>query len=250
MAILRKLLFIIYKKGILLFLSFLALIVLSLIVLQFMPQAKIKNVSVSNVSSQSLTLSWTTDKDAETKVLISKDEKFPLIPLVANFKFDDRDKTLRQTQKRKTHYITFSNLTPNTHYKIRIYQGLIGIYDQKVTTGSSLTVFSPNPVYGKVLKSDRKSPAEGVIVYLRVAEASKSSALLSTLTNAEGRWSIDLSNARIRNLSKPFKISVKSTFERAVLDDGSGKRYKLIVKVGKDKPWPTIVLRSPEQADK
>ncbi len=213
------------------------------------PNSYPKNVSVSNVSSQSITLSWTTATPMETKVLLSEAGNLQILPVFFYSSIgDDRDKTGDLVRTRNVHYVTLKDLKPNTRYVARIYSGLRQVYEKKLTTGPAIVLNEPNLVYGKVL-GEKSAPVANALVYLRmISKEGSSSALLSAMTNEQGKWSIEASNARIRNLKKGFNpLGVK--YEMMIVDDGRGKRFKATTTPKFDKPWPNIVLQASGSAE-
>lgn len=203
-----------------------------------------ENISVSNVSSASITLSWTTDGPDETKVVLTEANLSQYLPFFFYRTIgDDRDRESGFNPKRNVHYLTLKDLKPSTRYIARIYSGLRQVHTQKLTTGPIINLPEPNLVYGKLLNGDQTA-ASGIPVYLRlVSKEGSSSALLSSLTNEKGSWSIEASNARIRNLGRAFNGRGVS-YETLVVDDGMGNRFKATTIPGKDKPWPNIVLQA------
>lgn len=207
------------------------------------PTSPIQNLFVTNISDQQVSLTWITQKPTKGEVVISEDGKFPLLPILGKKTYkDDGEKNLNRTGFYTTHQITINELTPNKTYQYLIYQGWKKVYQGSFKTAPTLSSLSaPNPVYGRVLSSDKKSPAVGAIVYLQAKTGKNSSALLSTLTNIEGRWSVDLGNLRTKDLKLNFKVS-SSSAEQVVVESGTKGKFKATTAFGKDKPWPDIIL--------
>lgn len=196
------------------------------------PSSQPQNVFISNITNGQATISYTTKTPTKGTVLISKDGKFPALPLFVNPTKDDGEKNLKKSGFYTTHHITLTNLESKTIYKFRIYQRLRKVYDGQFKTNTvSSSLSSPEPVYGKVLTVDKK-PIIGAIVYLQVENEASKSALLSTLTNNEGGWSIDLANLSLDDYTKEMVV-----VEAAEL--GRGKAYTT---PGKDRPWPDILI--------
>lgn len=206
------------------------------------PKSAPQNVFVSNLTDAQATVSYTTKIPIRSYILVSKNGKFPLLPIFTKPILDDGEKNLGKNGFYATHHITISNLDPQITYKFRIYQKLKAIYEGEFKTASiSESPASPSPVYGKVFTSDKK-PIVGAIVYFRAENKSNKSNLLSTLTNVNGGWSIDLANLKTADYTKQFVLTDK-TIETIVVeaaDNGSGKASTT---VGKDKPWPDILLK-------
>lgn len=186
------------------------------------PTSLPENVWISNVTDQSLTISWTTPKPCFGFVFYSS-KKIPFalltrIPfltslMISHFYFpypkiaaDDH------LDFDNTHHVTLKNLKPETAYYYRISTGL-HLYryyleeDKKqilpsIKTGPVLEELSvPEPVYGQVvLEKDLETPVKNAIVYFKTFESN----LLSTLTSDYGNYILDLSNLR----TKDFKNQV------------------------------------------
>lgn len=222
----------------------LLIIALMLYVLKLIePASAPQNILVSNVTDRQATVSWTTAKPTRGLLVVSEDGNFPLLPTFAKKTYkDDGEKKTGRERFYTTHHATISDLAPNKTYQYLIYQGWKKMIQGKFTTGSTLASISvPNPVYGRVLSSDKK-PMVGAIVYFQADTDKEKSALLSTLTNIEGRWNLDLGNLRTKNLKFSFKIASKSA--EAVVVEGANKgKGKAFTSSDKDKPWPDIILK-------
>ncbi len=59
----------------------------------------------------------------------------------------------------------------------------------------------------------------GVLIYFQASNEATKSALLSTMTNKDGGWSLDLGNLRTVDLQNIFKIT-PNTKEEIILDAG------------------------------
>lgn len=204
------------------------------------PTSPVQNVFVTNVTDGAATVTWTTAKP--TKGAVTINQWFPL-PVFIGLNKDDGDKNLSRQNFYTTHHATISNLQPQKTYKYKIYQGAKPMYQGSLKTGPTPeSIGTPNPIYGKVITSDQK-PVVGAIVYFRAAGPDGvKSALLSTLTNLQGGWTIDLSSLRSADLTKPFTITKDST-EEIVVEAGSRGRAKSQSTPGKDKPWPDVFLK-------
>ena len=233
------------RKSLILLISFFVLIVLILLVdlVIFMePASKPNNVLISNVADKQATVSWTTEKATRGTILISENNQFPAVLAFAK-KTDKYEESSMLQGHYATHSITLTDLKPNTTYNYRIYQGFRAAYQDSFQTGPILdTILTPNPVYGKI-KEASKNPAVGAIIYLQLFSAEGTqSALLSTLSNQQGGWSIDLANARSIDLQKSFPLE-KKTREEIKVERGKGESIKEATSFGKDQPWPDVILR-------
>lgn len=204
------------------------------------PASLVQNLLVTNVTDHQTTLSWTTQKPTKGLVVVSEDGKFPILPMFAQKTYqDDGEKNSRRQGFYTTHHITVGELQPQKTYQYLIYQGWKKAYRGSFVTGPTLnSISAPNPVYGKVLDSDKKTGVAGAIIYFQAT----ASAMLSTLTNAEGGWSVDLGNLRTQDLEMSYQLSTKSA-EMVVVETGVRGKFKATTVFGKDKPWPDIILK-------
>ncbi len=208
------------------------------------PSSDVRNILISNTSDHQATISYTTTIPTRGTMMVSANSKFPLLPVFSkDLQKDDGENNTSKTGYYLTHHITVGNLAPSKKYNFRIFQGQKKVFEGTFFTGSTPPSFtSPNPVYGKVVKSDKKTPVVRAIVYFKVVKDASSSALLSTLTNAEGGWSIDLANLRDPNL-RNLSVLTKKTQEQIIVEAGNLGRVKAATILGKDKPWPTIIVK-------
>lgn len=204
-----------------------------------------KEIAITNVSSGQATVSWTTDKPTKGVILISDNGRFPLSPIVADLIYKDDDEKGTPTIARYlTHSVTIGKLESDTRYQYRIYQGLKKVYQGEFKTAPILSdIATPNPVYGQVLAADGKTPVVGALVFLRVENNSVSSSILSTLTNLNGRWSIDLANLRTSDLKGPFTQN-KTSVNQLIVESGNKGRFKSATSSAFTKPWATIILKA------
>lgn len=207
------------------------------------PASAPQNILVSNISDRQATVSWTTTKATRGLLVVSEDGKFPILPIFAKKTYrDDGEKKTRRERFYTTHHVTIRELAPNKTYQYLIYQGWKKMIQGEFITGPTLaSISTPNPVYGRVLSLDKK-PLVGAIVYFQVETDKEKSAVLSTLTNIEGRWNLDLGNLRTRDLKLNYKIA-SSSVEMVLVEGANKGRGKAFTRAGKDKPWPDIILK-------
>lgn len=199
------------------------------------------NINVSNITNAQASFSWTTEKPTKGEVFVSKNKNSPLLPYFQKMEKDDGEKKLNKSGYYLTHHVTVKNLTSETKYYFAIFQGWRKVYEGEFKTGKILSSLSlPNPVYGKILNA-KKKPLVGAIVLLEVETSSVFSSLLSTLTNNDGRWSLDLGNLRTKDLNLNYKIASRAT-EKIIIETGQ-KKFKARTRSGFDKPWPDVILK-------
>lgn len=207
------------------------------------PSSPSLNINFSNITDHQVSISWVTNIPTKGTIIVSSDSKFPILPIFAkDIQKDDGEKNTEKIGYYITHHITIGNLSPQKNYQFRIYQGQKKVYEGQFITAPTLaSLTSPNPVYGRVIKSD-KTPVAGTLIFLRAGKDASPSSQLSTLTNAKGGWSLDLANLRLKDLKNVFKVDSKTKEELVVVNGNKGS-FKAETTYGSDKPWPDIILK-------
>ena len=150
-----------------------------------------KNIQVSNLSDTSFTISYTTDTNVVGTISYGVDPATPGIAL------DVRDEQTGHSLEHQVHFITIKNLQPSTKYYYVIDSG-----SQKAENNGSpyeITTTAPLPnqqtnqptVSGTVSLNDGSSPSEGIVTV-----STNNSRQLAALINADGSYSIPLSQLR------------------------------------------------------
>lgn len=165
---------------------------------------KIKEFTMSNIGSSKVTISWVTANRERAQIYYG--EKYPFTGIA----FDARGKKY----KGKTHYMTITNLKPNTTYYYDIVSGGVKYNNDgthyTVTTGPVLDpAVDSDIVYGMALTKNGKAPIEDAIVDIKLKDkdgvgTSGESQLCSTLPDAKGYWYVNLKNIRIKELDSYF----------------------------------------------
>lgn len=172
---------------------------------------KPQNILISNVTTSSITITWTTDSQTLGSVSLLEDGK-EQTPVV-----DKRGNT-----KRYTHYVELSSLEPNTTYDFLITSNTTKYASQDNTQFSfktapvSTDAPTPNPVVGSV------SGVSGDDVIIFATLKDKSAYPVSATMPSGGNWIIDLSAQRkISDMS--LVLSSESTNLVLVAVSGSNK---------------------------
>lgn len=154
--------------------------------------SKPKNVVISNLTTSSVTISWTTDGQSYGSVIpvLNGEEKTPVTDVK------------RGNKKRYTHHIILETLDPNTEYQFII----ISNRDRYQSEGSKNFVFktapqsatspTPSSIYGSV----NGASGDDLVVYALLKD--QSAYPISTVISTGGNWLLDISSFR--------KISDKS----------------------------------------
>lgn len=228
----------------------------------------IESIRTSNLSSNSITISWTTPEPEYSALYLSKDNNWiPLLESNGKTKYyDDRDmeensegnfvlKSSGET-KRKTHHIILRDLEPETTYYYKITSGtkLIANEDNSFRTQKvSETIDTPDPAYGKVVmnNSSKTFPSEGILYYRLMDTSSEEpsfSATYSTTLNSQNSWSIDLSlindiNGDDFKYNKEFTLLSFDLLTDVAKTNGS-------LSLDRYQPLPDIVLGLSEEEGK
>lgn len=133
-----------------------------------------RDIRISNISSNSFTVSWYTDKNAVSFIdwndnLDLKNRSFP-----------------KDSSVNRIHYITVDSLKPNTTYYFKVNSG--GDFFDNSGVPWSVKTASENQSKTTLIKGnvmlDEKTPASGVIVYIQTSNFE----LKSTKTTENGSW--------------------------------------------------------------
>lgn len=169
------------------------------------PDITPKNIILTNIEDQSLTVSWQTPLEITSFLSFGPTGN-------EHIAIDDRDENTLQTHT--MHYVTFKNLQPNTTYKYRIISGKLKSEIFEVTTASPATAQNgQKPVIGSVLEENE--PLNEGIAYLSISGAVTQSALVKN----SGNFLIPLSFTRKADLSDVFEPVGNETAKVTVISD-------------------------------
>ncbi len=144
-----------------------------------------RNVSISNITTVSATITWTTDSKTSGTVTL-KESGAELSPVIDT----------RGNSKRNTHFVELTGLEPSTTYEFTITSGGT---DYTSTEGGAFTFETapitadaptPNPIYGSVSGVS----TDDVLVFAMLKD--KSSYAVSATMPSGGNWIMDLSTFR------------------------------------------------------
>ena len=157
----------------------------------------ISDIRVSNHSSSSVTISWVTS--SVTDGIVNYGLTTALGKSASDARADD-----------DTHWVQIEALAPETIYYFEVVSGDViddngGDFYTFTTTkiGAGVSYL----IYGKVLKQDGFTPADGTIVYVTVTHNSNESYPLSSVTDSSGNWSVNLGNLKNPSTNDIFSYS-------------------------------------------
>lgn len=156
------------------------------------PETTPKNITVSNVTDKSFTISFYTDE--ETIAFVKFGTSANDVKQQAN---DDRDQLSGVIKAYRLHHLTVRGLEANKEYYYYLGTGNNPTFDNagspyKIKTASNQAGASPNnqTIYGTVVQNNGR-PGEGAIVFVTLEGAG----VLSTLVKSSGSWAVSLANA-------------------------------------------------------
>ncbi|MDP3994668.1 MAG: fibronectin type III domain-containing protein [bacterium] len=203
------------------------------------PQAIPKSVKITNISENSFSVSWYTDK-----------------PTGAFIKYGDQPSKLNQTLvyenhetetiTREIHHFTLKNLRPKTIYYFKIVSNTEEFGEQGAPFSQAIPAVietappPPDPVYGKITDSFGNALTEPVLVYLDL----ENTTLISSITKTDGSWAAALNNARNNNLSDYSKYDPENETINVLVISKSGQTTTATTTTANDTPVPTIKLGS------
>jgi len=158
-------------------------------------QPVISAVRIANVRDGSFAVSWLTDLPATGQVRYGSDPS-----ALVNVTHDDRG----ASAVGRTHHVTVRGLRPETIYYVALVSGEIASGDlYRITTGPTLGIPAAHTAYGRIVQADGVTPAAGALVYLTLFDRDDRATAgqaerLSTLTDANGYWAVNLGAARAK----------------------------------------------------
>lgn len=194
-----------------------------------------KNVKISNITSSTFAVSYTTDERVFGSISYGLDQNLNLVAL------DDRDNKSKQPAAHKVHHVTISDLNPTTKYVFSIVSGdevfSSGDIAFEVTTAPNSDIKPTNQqlLDGVVTLDDGSFPTEG-IVYVE----SSDSQLLSALVLPDGSYKIDLSTILKKNLSENLTLNPDTVLKMSVTNSEMKSDISLLN--GQTNPVPQVIF--------
>ncbi|MFA7627830.1 MAG: fibronectin type III domain-containing protein [Candidatus Dojkabacteria bacterium] len=164
-------------------------------------EAKPQNVILSNLTTSSVTVSWTTEVSATGSVIpVSNGQEMSPV-------LDERG-----TGKTKTHYVVLTSLEPNKQYEFFIVSNSEK-YDSEGEESFSFKTApitaqapTPNPIHGTVSGAS----GEDIVVYAMLKD--KSAYPVSAIMPRGGNWIMDLSALRTVNDGSLVSVGPSTNF--------------------------------------
>jgi hypothetical protein len=179
--------------------SIFGIILLSMIFLflRNKPAAEITDIVVTNITANSATITWTSSKPIEGKILWGTENNWiPFLEDIGKDKeYDDRDIINIDNKKRITHHVTIDNLDPNKEYFFGIENGgqIVRTENNHFKTLSSTPDLSvPNVAYSFI--DAPLSVSQDTIVRYKLS--GQEDRHFSTVVSKDLGWIIDLSQLK------------------------------------------------------
>ncbi len=195
---------------------------------QAAPNLTPKNITVTNITDNSVVISWQTNSPAPSFITFGRDNPGEQTAL------DDRD--INVPKSHLTHYVTLKNLLPKTSYKFKVISGKITSELEKFETAAPLTNQTGfTPIIGSVL--DGGSPLEDGFVYLSLPDA----AIQSSLVKTGGNFLIPLAEIRTTDLSDLYQLT-EGAVAKLTIRSNSGESEVLFNLKADSNTLPSIKL--------
>lgn len=190
-------------------------------------------IKVSNISSDSFTVSWETQDNTSGSTLywVEGEEQTAIL--------DDRDQSSAAGLYR-THYMSIKSLKPGTRYFFAIISGETTFDNNgvpyEVTTANLLTGPDRELKAGGAVVLDYGSPSKDSVVFLQTS----SSQLLSTTVSQDGKW--DIENAiRTADLKSYYEVTPQEILNVLITDGGKSSTIAVLLQAAGNE-IPTITL--------
>ncbi len=194
-----------------------------------------KNITITNISDTSFTISYITDENLTGTINYGKD------PSVGTFEIEDLDREKSVVTPRIIHSTTLNKLTPNTKYFFVINSGQTtylnnnAAFEIQTPQAISSTFPKQNPITGKVIVPNTNIPSV-TIAYLTI----KGAQTLSTLVKPDGLFIFDLDSLRSEDLSTFYTVDKDANIKITFVNDFFTSR--VLSTYSESNPLPTITL--------
>lgn len=194
-----------------------------------------QNVKITNISDNSLTISYTTDVENIASVNFGTDKNLGQIAI------DDRDQGADLIRPHKVHNFTLKNLKPNTRYFFTITVGENTFlnnsnpYETTTAPRPQITLTQQTPIKGKIILPTGESPKEA-IVYVNIDKKQA----ISSLSKTDGTYFLSLNSLLLQDLSYPATLEANDVI-KMIVTDGNLKSSVLLSST-QINPVPVITL--------
>ena len=199
------------------------------------PTSSPKNVKITNLATNTYSISWTTDTPVTGFVKYSENPGKITTPAG-----DIRDQVSGSAQSYTNHYVSVTGLKADTTYYFVIGSGPQTYNDDgkpfQVRTGPQVIPPPEDVITGKVVSASN-DPVNGAIIYIDI-EGGQS---LSTVSKTDGTWRLNLASARTKD-GQVLTYDKDKTLLSIFVQGGANGSATAITNTSKDNPVPDIVL--------
>lgn len=194
------------------------------------------NITLSNITGSSFTVSWTTESPSGGAVFYGNTPD-----LKGGIAVDERDAG-QSDDLFTTHLVRVNRLEPNTTYYFKLGETSASYGNPEadnaafeVTTGPNLSsTANLSPVSGKAFLANGQALVGGIVIW-----QSPGASKLSTLTKDDGSYTLSLNQARTTNLTSAFEPGV-NVQEMVVISGGTNQEAVINCVVGTVSTFPSI----------
>lgn len=173
------------------------------------PENSPKNIRVSNIQNETVTISFITGKRTES-LLLWKEKGHQQF----------KSEIVNEDKAAYIHSINITGLSPNSTYYFKVVSSGNEFDNEGIpwqfSTGAKLDNTPPAQLISGTVLTSSGANAEGVIVYVSVGGSS----LLSTKTDQDGSWLILTSYARVQDLQSFTIINPSTTLIEIAIQGG------------------------------
>lgn len=169
------------------------------------PTTQPKNITLANLTASSASIIWQTDKEIAGFIQAG------LTSSLGQTFLDDRD--LNQPNTYKLHFVTLTNLKPQTTYYYKIISSEGASQMLTLTTSLELPQSQERPLIGRVLDS-KLQPINEALVTLEIKGVQK----LATITKISGNFILPLAGFNIIQASSSAKLIIFRPNDKSVVN--------------------------------
>jgi hypothetical protein len=193
-----------------------------------------QNLTITNISDTSFTVSYLTENDVIGSVNFGKDKN------LEQAAFDERDQKEELVAPHKIHSITIKDLTPKTQYFFSITSGQKTFLENsvpfEVSTGQTIQTqpLSQISLKGYVILPNGDKPKEAML-----HATTENAQVISTFVKEDGSYIIPLSSMRAANLSSYFTFGENTIIKILIVNETFKSNVSVSVK---QNTLPTVTL--------
>lgn len=187
-----------------------------------------QNIRITNITPTSFTVNWFTTNSSIGNIAYGNSTNLGLS------KQDDRDQTPRHT-----HFVTITNLNPQTTYFFRLRNDAI-FYPQKplsVTTAPEQAPTPNRPLSGTISTSSNTDPVD-ILVFFQTPNSSD----LSTYVDKNLNYVLPLNLLLDRDLKSPITLNFTNPKTANLVVTDSTKNSFIHLSIPTLHPLPTLIL--------